>query len=483
MDLLQIKQQDYTTKQTDLLSFIKTLKNEDGSVKALTAENDTELKRRKEEITALKSEIERLEALSDLERQAEDALKTYTGVQRKVEQPGEGEGKNGSTKAFTTPARARYSSVKYFKDEPGGLSKEEQAFRFGSWALAAIVGRESAMKFCKEAGVSLKYLNEADQVISMAEGIKALRENVNVTGGALIPDEFSNTMIDLREQFGKFRTFANIVPMVRDTKTRTRRTGGLSAYWVGEGQQIPSSSTSWNNVKLVAKKLAAIAFMSTEVNEDAVIDLGDWLAKELAYAFSKAEDDAGFNGDGTSTYGRVVGIRQKLLDVNATISLIKGLIVASSHLFSGFVLGDFTHVVGRLPQYAAEMPDVGWLVHREIFYSVMYQLALSAGGVNAAEVLRGDTTGDVRFLNYPVHFIQNLPNTDANSQIAILFGSVAASTDFGDRRQITLATSDQFHFDTDELALKGTERVDINVHDVGDTTNAGPIIGLISAAS
>ena len=33
-------------------------------------------------------------------------------------------------------------------------------------------------------------------------------------------------------------------------------------------------------------------------------------------------------------------------------------------------------------------------------------------------------------------------------------------------------------FELDQLAVKGVERLDINVHDVGNTSTAGPIVGL-----
>jgi HK97 family phage major capsid protein len=49
----------------------------------------------------------------------------------------------------------------------------------------------------------------------------------------------------------------------------------------------------------------------------------------------------------------------------------------------------------------------------------------------------------------------------------------------GTRRGITIATSEHIYFETDEIGIRGTERFDINVHDIGDTTNAGPIVALI----
>jgi hypothetical protein len=39
------------------------------------------------------------------------------------------------------------------------------------------------------------------------------------------------------------------------------------------------------------------------------------------------------------------------------------------------------------------------------------------------------------------------------------------------------------YFETDQIGIKGTERVAINVHDIGNTTTAGPIVGFRFAAS
>jgi hypothetical protein len=38
-------------------------------------------------------------------------------------------------------------------------------------------------------------------------------------------------------------------------------------------------------------------------------------------------------------------------------------------------------------------------------------------------------------------------------------------------------------WERDQIAIKGVERIDIVVHDVGSTTEAGPIVGLQTKAS
>ena len=58
-------------------------------------------------------------------------------------------------------------------------------------------------------------------------------------------------------------------------------------------------------------KLAILARASSELFEDSAPDLGEFLTSEIGYAFATKEDDCGFNGDGTSTYGGMTGLQRK----------------------------------------------------------------------------------------------------------------------------------------------------------------------------
>ena len=90
---------------------------------------------------------------------------------------------------------------------------------------------------------------------------------------------------------------------------------------------------------------------SNELNEDAVLNIGDDLAGEIAYAFALKEDQCGFLGDGTSTYGGIVGVTTALRNVDATIANIAGLVVASGtrlrQQLQRIALADFNKVVGH----------------------------------------------------------------------------------------------------------------------------------------
>jgi hypothetical protein len=56
------------------------------------------------------------------------------------------------------------------------------------------------------------------------------------------------------------------------------------------------------------------------------------------------------------------------------------------------------------------------------------------------------------------------------------FGDLPKAAMMGERRGVTIKRSDHRYFENDQIGLLGTERFDINVHDFGDNTNAGPLV-------
>lgn len=336
-------------------------------------------------------------------------------------------------------------------------------------SMAPIEPRTASRKWCEDNNVNW-------------QAASGQSEFINEDGGYLVPEEFERVLIILREQFGIFRQHAEIVPMGSDTKWQPRQTQGLTATFTSEGTAITTSRSKFDRVNLVAKKLAALAFNTTEVDEDSVVALGDRLVANIAYAFSKKEDQAGFTGDGTSTFGTIVGVAQQLIDRwTVAPSSGEGLILAAGNEFSDVTLGNLQDMQGNLPEYAEMRPQ--WFCHKRVWSVMLMRIALASGGVPAAEILMG---GEKRILGDPVVITQAMPRVDANSSVPLTYGTLAMAAMFGDRRGVTIAESIHHKFAEDEIAFRGTERFDIVVHSVEspeDTTEPGPILGLVMAAS
>ena len=370
----------------------------------------------------------------------------------------------------------RYSALKHF----AGKNADERAYRFGMFCLG-VHGRRQGIDFCQRHNIPLVD-GFGEEVVT-----KTSRENLNTSSGFLVPDEFQNDLIDLREKYGVFRQSARIVPMAADTRSDPRRLNGLNAYFVGESTAAQTSDKNWDRVRMTAKKLMVLTKYSNELNEDAVLNIGDDLAGEIAYAFALKEDQCGFLGDGKSTYGGITGITNALLGVSDTISSIAGLTVASgtgyASSYGSITLSDFNKVVASLPEYADVPGDTRWYCSKFFWASVMQKLAAAAGGNRVADI--AGLPMEKSFLGYPVTIAQVMPKTSAINQVCCIFGNLRLGARLGDRRITTIQMSQHAlnAFEQDELVIRGTERFDIVVHDVGSTSTAGPIVGLITGAS
>lgn len=336
------------------------------------------------------------------------------------------------------------------------------AYKTGQALRAQVFGDQRAAQWLRDQGVELR----------------AHSEGTATAGGVLVPEEFVQSIIDLRETYGVFRQYARVMPMSRDTAVMPRRTGGLSAYWVDEAGSITESSKAWDNVRLTAKKLGIYSLISSELAEDAIINLADDLASECAYEFALTEDNAGFNGDGTSTYAGILGVCNA---IEANSSLVGYVDATTQHdTFAEVDATDLATVMSKLPLYAR--PGAAWYCSQVAYDLVFSRLAIAAGG-NTLDTVTGAYMP--RYLGYPIRVSQVLESSTStiNDTTMLLFGDLSKAATLGDRRSMDFATSTDYKFQNDQIAIRAIERIDINVHDIGDTTNAGPIVALIGKTS
>jgi HK97 family phage major capsid protein len=378
----------------------------------------------------------------------------------------------------------RGGSLKNFRADRNGVAAEVRAGRFGMYCIATLGNgpmSQWAKAWCDANGMEFKVATE----------------NVNSTSAFLVPEEFSQDLIDLREQYGVFRRQAKIRRMTSDTLTVPRRVSGLTAYAYGEGQAGTESQKVWDQVRLVAKDWMVITRYTNQLSADAVINIGDDLAGEIAYAFANKEDLCGFMGDGSSPYAGIQGVLPRLLNVWGATGVgtsggtAAGLRVATgtgyATNYNSITLADFNAVVGMLPQFA-DTPNAAWYMHKTFWGTVAQKLETAAGGNRVGDITDGARTP--KFLGYPVIISQVLPKTSALSQVCCVLGDLSLAASFGDRQQDAIAMSEhasvggQSVFERNELAVRGTERFDIVVHDVGDGASiVGPMVGLVTASS
>ncbi len=350
------------------------------------------------------------------------------------------------------------ATLKAFTGENAAL----RAYQSGMFLRAYLTRDEKALTYCRENGIELL----------------AHSSSGNSTGGVLVPEVLLSTVIVLREQYGIFRRYAQVLPIGTESVVIPRQATGLTAYFPGQNQTTTESEMSWDNATLTAKELAVLTRYPNTLAADAIIMLADTFAREIAYAFALKEDQCGFIGDGTSTYGGIHGAAVRINDGNHAASIHTA---ASGNVsFETLDVDDYLGAMAKLPEYAKI--NAKWYISSAGFEVSMARLMYNSGG-NTVDSLAGGTGRS--FLGYPVVISQVLNSTLGSdvSKIKCLFGDLSLSSTLGSRQEVTIEASRERYFEYRQSAIQGVERFDISNHDLGDGTTAGPLVALKTAAS
>jgi HK97 family phage major capsid protein len=357
------------------------------------------------------------------------------------------ERKNDEKHVARIPARAKaVGPLRAFENE-------QDAYDMGQFIRATIYGNSKARQHCRDRGIRA-----------------SMTVNDNTSGGFLVPEPLENAVIKLRQQYGVFRQNARAYPMGDGSVNVPRVAGEVTTYFVGEGAAITESDVTLGQIKLEAKKLAAQTKFSSEVGEDAIVSIADLIAESMGQALAIKEDQCGFLGDGTSTYGGISGL--------ATVLAAGSLVTATSRqTFSALTMADFESVLGAIKLWPGAMPK--WYISNAGWAASMQRLANAVGGTTATEVQNGVV--QTTFLGYPVVKTQVLTSalTSTTGLRAAYFGDLSMGSWLGTRRGLRIRASTEKYFSEDMIAIQGTQRFDINVYDVGTASESGGIIGLV----
>lgn len=446
MTVIELKER--AAQEAELARDIKDRTDAEG--RGLTEAEANEYDRHCDESERLEKEAQRQERLETIEAR----------LNNPEEKKSKTELANGERIEAAGPKLYRYGELRAFK----GLKRDIEAYRSGMWLLATMGANGRAQQWCREHGVE----------------IRVQTEGINTGGGFVVPDEMESAVINLREEYGAARRNARVVPMGSDHMVIPRRTGGVTAYFVGETTEITASDKSWNQVELTAKKLGALTRMSSDLNEDAVINMADDLADEMALAFATKEDQCAIDGDGTSTYGGMVGIRTKAIDGNHTYAYHD--FSSSMDNWSEVTDAALVDVMSKLPLYARRRAK--WHCSPTAKVACFDRLILAAGGATMRE--RVDGTYRPAYMGYPIEEWVAMPGDDAsaalNNKIMFFFGDYTLAATLGTRRGITIKKSEERYIEYDQIAIQATERFCIVNHDIGTNSAYGPVIGALGGS-
>jgi HK97 family phage major capsid protein len=398
-----------------------------------------------EQIIAVGEKVAKLEGIRLKKLEARNAIKSlqnsdWTTPVNRIP--------TGTKTGTQVTVKSRHTS-KHFKSN-------EDAYKVGRF-LQAMTGNNQAAQWCQDNGI----------------GFKTLTEGNELSAGILVPEVWEDAIWNLKEPRGVARQYANVVPMNGPVTKKIKYTGGAQTFFVGEGVAPTASDLTYSLSVLSAKKLGHLQYLTYELAEDSLVNAVDLITAEAAYALSDKEDQCMFVGDGTSTYGGVIGLRyayQKLVeDAGGTWTndthkaYLSSAIVNPTNAWSGVTRDVLTSLRGKV-RTNNPTGTMAYHCNSAFYYGVMLPLAYAAGGTTATEIVNGAPVE--RYDGYPVVFVETMASESTANDIPVYFGSLATAADFGDLKSTTVETDKNIRTQIWEVVT--TERFDINVHDVGN---------------
>lgn len=338
----------------------------------------------------------------------------------------------------------------------GRREAEETAYRAGQWCLANIFGRADAARWCRDYGVQLN-----ERVLT----------GLGAGQSVVIPDELVLPIISLREQYGLARRLCTVHTMTTDTASVPRDIGDVSAYFVGREQAPTVTDPAFDNITLVAKNVAAETRISNDYADDSVINLAEFVAEKHARAFAIKEDECLINGNGSSTYGGIVGLRTAILGLAGAVD------AASGHdTFAEIDAADLRTLMAKLPDLPGIQPV---FLTSKPGQNLLFGRLTDAVGGNTKRELSAKMPD--QWAGYDILTSPAMPKvaTDLSDVAMVLFGDFRMGVIFGDRRGMTMMVDPYSLSSYQQTKIISSERFDINCHGVGDATSAGPIVALI----
>lgn len=132
------------------------------------------------------------------------------------------------------------------------------------------------------------------------EVLNVLSIGTDAEGGYLAPDEYQKTLVQALEEENIFRKLARRIATDSGERKIPVVSSKGTASWMDENAAYPESDDAFGQISIGAYKLGTMIKVSEELLNDSVFDVPAYIAREFARRIGAAEEDAFFNGDGSS---------------------------------------------------------------------------------------------------------------------------------------------------------------------------------------
>lgn len=295
----------------------------------------------------------------------------------------------------------------------------------------------------------------ADRQERLSRLRNAFSSNVPSEGGFLIPETLRSEILRISLETAVVRPRARVIPMetlrvpfpaIDSTTNATSVYGGIQAYWTEEGASLNTTSASFSNVLLDAKKLTTYCEVPNELIADSVGSFQALMDEIFPEALGFYEDYAFLLGSGV---GEPLGV------LNAGNKAVVAVTAETGQATATIIWQNIVRMYARM--LPTSLSRAVWVASIDTFPELA-TMSLSVGtGGSAIWINNGVEGPPMTILGRPVIFTEKTSTLGNQGDISFVdFGMYL----LGDRQTMSSTSSAHYKFANDVTAFRVIERVD-----------------------
>lgn len=366
---------------------------------------------------------------------------------------------NIDIKQFEEFSTSLTSALGLFKTQADEIAQLKQAIHDME---KGVLSRNIERSYSQKASFGFTDPAEAKNFLVFCKGVftrdpsvKDMTEGTDSEGGFLVPEEWRPNLIQMLEVYGVARRECTVLPMSREELVMPKLTSGVQTYWIGEGKTIPNTQPAFGELRLVAKKLAALVPMTSELLADTAIEIANLLLTLFAQAIAKEEDRVVFTGDVSGASDPFDGI---MADPDVTAFTLD----SGQTTFASVTADNLADVIASLTPTVSD--GAKWYMHRTVFNVIRKLHSLTYDGSTKSSdnnyifsAPQGTDPGTI--WSYPYELVETMPSiTDTAVSTPFMILGNMKHYYIADRQKLSIARSEHVGFAQDKIYLRVIQR-------------------------
>jgi HK97 family phage major capsid protein len=303
--------------------------------------------------------------------------------------------------------------------------------------------------------------NQEDMAMGVVKDVLGIQTRASIgTGDMPLPTQYVGDIVELVYTYGQARKLGTVFPMgaitVKLPKLTTDTTFGLIAM----SGSVTEKSPQFAWVTFNAEKFGGLIRLPSEIDQDSIVTIGQFLARYAARNMARAEDNQFFLSDGSDAglYGAGPGLVKAV--VTDTCTYIQGGSASSTKTHgTDASLADFRNLRGASGLSGVVLNRAQYYLHP----TYEAQLVSFNTSATVTPYIRATNGQPATLDGFPVQWVSVMPVLSAASTPTTVVGLFGDATYqyLGTREGIRFDTSAEAAFTTDEILVRALERMTV----------------------